>query len=52
MSSESDGLAPFGASIREPARRTVLDQLHTNETHHDGLASRMAANIRRIFSPH
>jgi len=37
---------------RQLARRIVLDQLHTNETHQDGLASRMAANIRRIFSLH
>ena len=37
---------------RQLARRIVLDQLHTNETHQDGLASRVAANIRRIFSLH
>jgi small-conductance mechanosensitive channel/CRP-like cAMP-binding protein len=35
---------------RQLARRTVLDQLRTNEVHQDGLASRVAANIRRIFS--
>jgi small-conductance mechanosensitive channel/CRP-like cAMP-binding protein len=37
---------------RQLARRTVLDQLQTNETPQDGLASRVAANIRRIFSLH
>jgi small-conductance mechanosensitive channel/CRP-like cAMP-binding protein len=35
---------------RQLARRTVLDQLQTNETHQDGLASRVAANIKRIFA--
>jgi small-conductance mechanosensitive channel/CRP-like cAMP-binding protein len=37
---------------RQLARRTVLDQLRANEAHQDGLASRVAANIRRIFSLH
>jgi small-conductance mechanosensitive channel/CRP-like cAMP-binding protein len=37
---------------RQLARRTVLDQLQANEAHQDGLASRVAANIRRIFSLH
>jgi CRP-like cAMP-binding protein len=35
---------------RQLARRTVLDQPHTSDAHQDGLASRVAANIRRIFS--
>ena len=37
---------------RQLARRTVLDQLQTNEAHQDGLAGRLATNIRRIFSLH
>jgi CRP-like cAMP-binding protein len=37
---------------RQLARRTVLDQLQTNEAHQDGLASRVATNIRRLFSLH
>jgi CRP-like cAMP-binding protein len=37
---------------RQLARRTVLDQLHTNDSHQEGLASRVAANIRRLFSLH
>jgi small-conductance mechanosensitive channel/CRP-like cAMP-binding protein len=37
---------------RQLARRTVLDQLQPNEAHQDGLASRVASNIRRLFSLH
>jgi CRP-like cAMP-binding protein len=47
----ADELSELLAS-RQLARRTVLDQLQTTEAHQDGLASRLAANIKRIFSLH
>lgn len=34
---------------RRPANRTVLDQYDHNEPHEEGLAKRVAANIRRLF---
>jgi small-conductance mechanosensitive channel/CRP-like cAMP-binding protein len=35
---------------RRIARRSVLDQLHSAEPHEEGLAQRVSANIRRLFS--
>jgi hypothetical protein len=37
---------------RQLARRTVLDYHGHKEQHEDGLADRVAANIRRLFSLH
>ncbi|HEY4442914.1 MAG TPA: mechanosensitive ion channel family protein [Steroidobacteraceae bacterium] len=37
---------------RQLARRTVLDYQGHKEQHEDGLADRVAANIRRLFSLH
>ena len=37
---------------RQLARRTVLDYKGHKEQHEDGLADRVAANIRRLFSLH
>jgi CRP-like cAMP-binding protein len=48
MAEELSGLL----ASRQLARRTVLDQLYTNEAHQDGLASRVAADIRRLFLLH
>jgi CRP-like cAMP-binding protein len=37
---------------RQLARRTVLDLLQGDESHQEGLASRVAATIRHLFSLH
>jgi CRP-like cAMP-binding protein len=37
---------------RQLARRSVLAHSHSKEQHADGLADRVAANIRRLFSLH
>lgn len=37
---------------RQLANRTVLDHHHQKEHHEEGLAGRVAANIRRLFSLH
>jgi small-conductance mechanosensitive channel/CRP-like cAMP-binding protein len=39
-------------AARQLARRTVLDYHGHKEQHEDGLADRVAANIRRLFSLH
>jgi hypothetical protein len=39
-------------ATRQLARRTVLDYHGHKEQHQEGLADRVAANIRRLFSLH
>jgi CRP-like cAMP-binding protein len=47
----ADELSELLAS-RQLARRTVLDHLQANDTHQDSLASRVASDIRHLFSLH
>jgi hypothetical protein len=39
-------------ATRQLANRTVLNSYGHKEQHEDGLADRVAANIRRLFSLH